>query len=355
MNFCSDNTAGIHPAILEAIGRANEVSNAMPYGNDDVTASVGKRLSEIFERDVAYFAVATGTAANTLGLAAITPPYGAIYCHEMAHIQVDECGAPEFYTGGAKLVPLPGANGKITATALDKVLQGAGAGVVHHSQPASVSLTQATECGTVYSAAEVGDIAEVARKHRLRLHMDGTRLANALANMNVKPADVTWRAGVDVLSLGATKNGALAAEAVVVFDKALAETMPYRRKRGGHLFSKMRFLTAQLDAYLSNDLWLNNARHANAQAARLAKGLAAIPGVRLLYPVEANELFPILPLAVIKALEGAGFRFYEWPSDETKAGEQAVRLVTMFSTDPAHVEKFLAVAGEAARRGVTQA
>ncbi len=350
MNFCSDNTAGVHPAILQAIARANELPNAMPYGNDDFTVATGKKLNEIFEREVTFFAVATGTASNTLALSAITPPYGAIYCHEMAHIQVDECGAPEFYTGGAKLVPLPGADGKITAVALDKVLQGAGAGVVHHSQPASVSLTQATECGTVYSAAEIGAIAEIARKHKLRLHIDGTRLANALANMNVKPADITWRAGVDVLSLGATKNGAMAAEAVVVFDKALAETMPFRRKRGGHLFSKMRFLTAQLDAYLTNDLWLQNARHANSQAARLAQGLAAIPGVKLLYPVQANELFPVLPLAVVNALEAAGFRFYEWPSDEAKTGQQAVRLVTCFSTDPAHVEKFLTVAAEAARK-----
>ncbi len=263
---------------------------------------------------------------------------------------MDECGAPEFYTGGAKLVPLPGANGKLYPEPLDRVLKGAGAGVVHHVQPASVSLTQATECGTVYTSLEVGALSDVARSHKLRLHMDGTRLANALAHLNCSPAEATWRAGVDVLSLGATKNGALAAEAVVVFDKALAETMPYRRKRGGHLFSKMRFLTAQLDAYLGNDLWLNNARHANIQAARLAHGLGALPGVRLLYPVEANELFPILPLGVVKALEAAGFRFYEWPSDEAGPTEQAIRLVTAFSTDPAHVDSFLAVAGEAARQ-----
>jgi threonine aldolase len=350
VNFCSDNTAGIHPTILDAIGRANEPRNTMPYGADDFTAATGKLLNQIFEREVTFFAVATGTAANTLGLAAITPPYGAIYCHEMAHVQMDECGAPEFYTGGAKLVPLPGANGKLEPAALDRVLRAAGAGVVHHIQPASVSLTQATEAGTVYTPAEVGALADVAQSHKLRLHMDGTRLANALAHLRCSPADATWRAGVDVLSLGATKNGAMAAEAVVVFDKALAESMPYRRKRGGHLFSKMRFLTAQLAAYLSDDLWMQNARHANAQAARLAQGLGALPGVRLLYPVQANELFPILPLAVVQALEGAGFRFYEWPSDEAKPGEQAVRLVTAFSTDPAHVEKFVAIASEAARK-----
>ncbi|MEO8560153.1 MAG: beta-eliminating lyase-related protein, partial [Rhodospirillales bacterium] len=188
MNFCSDNTAGVHPAILQAIARANEQPNAMPYGNDDFTVATGKKLNEIFEREVTFFAVATGTASNTLALSAITPPYGAIYCHEMAHIQVDECGAPEFYTGGAKLVPLPGVNGKLAAAALDRTLQSAGAGVVHHCQPASISLTQATECGTIYRASEIGAIAEVAKRHKLRLHMDGTRLANALAYMNASPA-----------------------------------------------------------------------------------------------------------------------------------------------------------------------
>ena len=349
MNFCSDNTAGVHPQILDAIARVNSIPNVMPYGNDEITKGVGVRLSEIFEREVEFFAVATGTSANALALAAMSPQWGAVFCHEMAHIQQDECGAPEFFTGGAKLMPLQGRDGKLQADTLDRALQSAGAGVVHHAQPAAVSITQASECGTVYAASEIGAIGEVCRRHKVGLHMDGARFANALVGLNGSPADITWRAGVDVLSFGATKNGALAAEAIVVFDKALAQTLPFRRKRAGHLFSKMRFLTAQLDAYLADDLWLKSAAHSNAMASRLADGLQALKGVRLLYQVQANEIFPVMPVAMKTRLEDAGFSFYEWPTPEAKAGEIALRLVTCFSTDPAHVEKFLAVAGEAGR------
>jgi threonine aldolase len=349
VNFCSDNTAGVHPQILDAIARVNSIPNVMPYGNEEITKSVGKRLSEIFEREVEFFAVATGTSANSLALAALSPPWGAVFCHEMAHIQQDECGAPEFFTGGAKLMPLQGKDGKIYAEALDQTLQAAGAGVVHHAQPAAVSITQATECGTLYSASEVGAIGEVCRKHKVGLHMDGARFANALVNLNASPADITWRAGVDIVSFGATKNGALAAEAIVVFDKELAATLPFRRKRAGHLFSKMRFLTTQLEAYLADDLWLKSAKHSNAMARKLADSLQAQKGVRLLYPVQANEIFPVMPVAMKTRLEAAGFSFYEWPTPEAKAGEIALRLVTCFSTDPAHVEKFLAVAAQSAR------
>ncbi|MGE0154762.1 MAG: low specificity L-threonine aldolase [Reyranellaceae bacterium] len=349
MNFCSDNTAGVHPQILDAIARVNSIPNVMPYGNEEITAGVGRRLNEIFEREVEFFAVATGTAANSLSLAALAPPWGAVFCHEMAHVQQDECGAPEFFTGGAKLMPLPGDDGKLAAEALDRALQSAGAGVVHHAQPAAVSLTQASECGTVYSASEIGAIGEVCRRHKVGLHMDGARFANALVGLNATPADITWRAGVDIVSFGATKNGALAAEAIVVFDRELAKTLAFRRKRAGHLFSKMRFLTAQLDAYLAEDLWLNSARHSNAMARRLAEGLQALAGVRLLYPVQANEIFPIMPLAMKARLEAAGFSFYEWTTPQAGAGEVGLRLVTCFSTDPAHVEKFLAVAAAASR------
>ncbi len=349
MNFCSDNTAGVHPQIMEALARVNSIPNVMPYGNDEITRGVGRRLNDIFEREVEFFAVATGTSANSLALAALSPPWGAVFCHEMAHVQQDECGAPEFFTGGAKLVPLAGEAGRLQAQALDRALQSAGAGVVHHVQPAAVSITQASECGTVYGAGEIGAIAEICRRHKVGLHMDGARFANALVGLNASPADLTWRAGVDVLSFGATKNGALAAEAIVVFDKALAQSLPFRRKRAGHLFSKMRFLTAQLEAYLADDLWLENARHSNEMARRLAEGLQALPGVRLLYPVQANEVFPIMPAAMKTRLEAAGFGFYEWPTSEARSGEIGLRLVTSFSTDPAHVEKFVAVAGAAAR------
>jgi threonine aldolase len=336
VNFCSDNTAGAHPKILAALAAANDGA-VMPYGNDELTRRVEARLAELFERDCAVFLVGTGTAANVLALAAMTPPWGVVYCHPGAHIACDECGAPEFYTGGAKLVPVPGVDGKLTAAALAAAITGAG--VVHHAQPAAISLTQATEAGTVYTAAEIGAVAELARRHRLGLHVDGARFANALVHLGCRPADITWRAGVDALSFGATKNGAFAAEAVVVFDRARAETLSYRRKRGGQLWSKMRFLAAQFDAYLEGDLWLTNARHANAMAAALGRGLAGVPGASIHYPVEANEIFVTLPEPVIRGLEADGFKFYRWVE-----GGQLLRLVTSFNTDPAHVNAFVASA-----------
>ncbi len=341
VNFCSDNTTGAAPEILRALEAAN-VGPTMPYGNDELTRRVEARLCEIFETQVAAFPVATGTAANVLALSVLTPPYGAIYCYEQAHIQVDECGAPEFYTGGAKLVPLPGMHGKIVPQILSAAI--VDAGVVHAVQPAAVSLTQASEAGTVYTPEEIGALADVARAHGLGLHMDGARFANAVASLGRAPADITWKAGVDALSFGATKNGALAAEAVVFFKPELAASFGFRRKRGGHLFSKMRFLSAQLDAYLGDGLWLRHARHANAMAARLAQGLGALPGVALLHPVEANEIFARLPEATIQGLFDRGFQFYRWGP----AANREVRLVTAFNTAPDDVEAFLSVARELA-------
>ncbi len=339
MNFCSDNVTGVAPEILEALGRAGHGA-AMPYGDDALTHAVEQRFNEIFEREVAVFLVATGSAANALALSCLTPPFGAIYSHPFAHVAVDECGAPEFYSGGAKLVGVPGAHGKIDPADLDRVLAASGRGMVHHVQAAAVSLSQATEAGANYRPGEVGAIAEVGRRHGVRLHMDGARFANALVAQNASPADLTWRAGVNVLSFGASKNGAMAAEAVVFFDKNLAAEMPYRRKRGGHLFSKMRFLAAQFDAYLADDLWLRHARHANAEARRLAEGLARLPGTSLLHPVEANEVFVALPKPVIAGLEEAGFKFYRWVEE----GPNVIRLVTAFDTDPAHVTALLKTA-----------
>ena len=337
MNFCSDNTAGAHPKILAALAAAN-AGPVMPYGNDDLTRRVERRISDIFERDCAVALVGTGTAANVLALAALTPPWGVIYCHPGSHINCDECAAPEFYTGGAKLVTVAGAAGKIAAADLESAVAAGGAGVVHHAQPATVSLTQATEAGTVYTAKELGSLAEVARRHKLALHVDGARFANALVHLGCAPADITWRAGVDALSFGATKNGAFAAEAVVMFDRARAETLALRRKRGGQLWSKMRFLAAQLDAYLEDGLWLANARHANAMANRLGRGLIAIPGARIEHPVEANEIFITLPEPVIKGLEADGFKFYRWLGE----GSTLLRLVTSFDTEASHVDAFIA-------------
>ncbi len=264
----------------------------------------------------------------------MTPPYGAVYCHAESHINLDECGAPEFFTGGAKLVTLTGDHAKIKAETLGEIVDRAGKGIVHHVQPAAVSITQATEAGTVYNPAEISQISEVVRSHNLHLHMDGARFANAVASLGCDPADITWRAGVDILSFGATKNGAMAAEAVVFFNQKLAETFPFYRKRSGHLFSKMRFLSAQLEAYITNDLWLKNAAHANNMAAKLAQGLAGVEKVKFCHPVEANEIFMQLPESLIAAALNHGFQFYRWD-------KSTVRLVTAFNTKEEDVNAFV--------------
>ncbi len=342
-NFCSDNATGVAPEILRALEAAN-AGAAMPYGNDDLTRRVEARLAEVFETGVAAFPVATGTAANVLALGTLVPPYGAIYCHRDAHIQVDECGGAEFYTGGAKLMALPGDHGRLTPEALRAAI--VRVGDPHSIQPAAVSLTQATEAGTVYALDEIAALTEIARAHDLKVHMDGARFANALVSLGCSPAEATWKAGVDALSFGATKNGVLAAEAVVFFKPAQAESFPYRRMKGGHLFSKMRFLSAQLDAYLTDELWLRHARHANAMAARLAEGLSALPGVELIHPVEANEIFARLPEAMVAGLLERGFQFYRWGPPQ--GAEAEIRLVAAFNTDPADVETFLRAAQDLA-------
>ncbi|QEX23966.1 L-threonine aldolase [Hypericibacter adhaerens] len=336
MDFRSDNVTGAHPKVLEALVAANRDA-VSSYGEDPISERVTRKLQAIFETDCAVFPVATGTAANVLALSSMTPPWGAIFCHEVSHIAVDECGAPEFFTGGAKLVTLGGKGGKIAAAEIE-ARGGAGKGVVHHVQPAAVSITQATEFGAVYRQEEIAAVGAACKRHGLRYHMDGARFANALVTLNRSPADLTWRAGVEALSFGATKNGALGVEAVILFDKTLTPEFELRRKRGGHLFSKMRYLSAQLEAYLEGDLWLANARHANAMAKRLAEGLARLPGSQLEYEVETNEIFVRLPEPAVAGLEREGFRFYRWD------GAQLLRLVAAWNTPAAAVDAFLAAA-----------
>lgn len=338
-DFRSDNVAGAAPEVVGALAQAAR-GTASSYGEDPWTARLKAQLGELFETEVAVFPVATGTAANALALAAMTPPFGAVYCHQEAHVNVDECGAPELFTGGAKLVGLAGADGKLTPAALESALAGAGTGSVHRVQPAALSLSQATEAGTVYRPAEVAALADLAHRAGMAVHVDGARFANAVARLGCTPAELTWKAGVDALSLGGTKGGCLAAEAVVIFNPALAEDFGYLRKRGGHLLSKMRFVSAQLDTWLAGGLWLRLAQHANAMADRMAAGLAALPGVELAYPVEANEVFVRLPEAAISALEAAGFHFYRW--DGT-----LLRLVTAFDTPGWAVDAFVKTAADA--------
>lgn len=345
MNFASDNTAGIAPAIATALLN-HSGGNAMPYGNDDLTHQLQQRFSQFFETAVTSFPVATGSAANALALAVLSPPYGSIYCHRNSHINMDECGAPEFFTQGAKLIGLEGELGKLQAPELAHWLSKSEPGSVHAVQPAAVSITQPTEAGTVYSLEEIRAIAQITHDHGLYLHMDGARFANAVVSLGCSPAAMTWQAGVDVLSFGATKNGAMAAEAVVFFRPELVKDFEFRRKRGGHLVSKMRFLSVQLQAYLEADLWRNNATHANAMAQRLTTALRQIPGVVFAYPPQANELFVHLPEPILQALTAAGFRFYRWEGEAS----QLVRLVTAFDTPVTSVDQFIAIAQQAAAR-----
>ncbi len=335
MNFSSDNVTGASPEIAAAVLAAND-GPAMPYGADEATLSVEKAIRELFQAEADVFLLATGTASNALALSVITPPYGSIYCHPEAHIQVDECGAPEFYTGGAKLVLLPDRAGKISAADLTDALKDE-MGDVHHVKPAAVSITQIGETGALYSIDEIRAITDVAHDHGLKVHMDGARFANAVAALDCSPADMTNKAGIDVLSFGASKNGALAAEVVVLFTPGLAKDFAYRRKRAGHLFSKMRFLAVQIEAYLKDGLWLKSANHANDCMKILSQGLGAIDAIDLLFPADANMAFARLPNRMIAGLREAGFAFYDWPGEE----KSVIRLVTAFDTLKVDAEAFV--------------
>jgi threonine aldolase len=342
MNFASDNTAPISPEILHAIERASH-GHAGSYGGDELTKNLAARLRDIFETDLSIYPVGTGTAANALALATLVHPYGAVICAEEAHIATDECGAPEFYMGGAKLITLPSSDGRISPMQVEAAMARAIDGGIHHVMPEAVSITQATEWGTVYGVDEIAGIGEASRRRGLHLHMDGARFANALVSLGASPAEMSWKAGIDVLSFGATKNGAMAAEAVIFFNPALAAGFERRRKRAGQLWSKMRFLSAQLLGYLENDLWLRNAGQANAMAAALAEGLTALPGVRLVQKVQANELFVAMPDELIEALHGDGAVFYRW-IDVAGEPNPVIRLVTSFATRREDVDMFLALA-----------
>ncbi|MDJ0335284.1 low specificity L-threonine aldolase [Salinibacterium sp. G-O1] len=333
--FSSDNTAGVSPEILAAIVE-HSAGPAAAYGADAVTARVTDRLRDVFERDLDLLVVSTGSAANGLALAALTPPWGAVFCHSDSHVNNDEAGAPEFFTNGAKLIALPGDDAKLNPEAVsDAVVKGRGD--VHSVQPAVVSITQATETGSVYSVNELERLGSIAHDAGLAVHMDGARFTNALVTLGVSPAEMTWRAGVDILSFGATKNGTMNAEAVVVFDRTKTAELRYRQKRAGQLASKMRFQSAQLDAYLTNDLWLSNARHANAMAARLALGLQSIPGASVVGTPRSNMFFATLPEVMIASLLSDGFVFHH---DRWEPGR--VRFVTAFSTTEADVDELIA-------------
>jgi threonine aldolase len=333
-SFTSDNTAGGAPEIVAAVTAA-AAGQAPPYGTDNWTSRARRRFSEIFDRDVDLLPVSTGSAANALSLATLTPPWGGVLCHRESHINNDECGAPEFFTGGAKLIALGGENAKIDADELQAAVHRK-VGDVHSVQPFVLSLTQATETGAVYTAAEIGHLAGIAKSAGLRVHMDGARLANALAASGCSPAELTWRAGVDILSFGATKNGAVTADAIIVFDNSVTTELNFRAKRAGQLAAKMRFAAAQLDAYLADNLWLRNAKHANDMTARLAEGLNSVANTSLAGTPQANIVFCRLPQQVIDGLlhEGYGFYHGRWQPG-------VVRFVTSFATTTHDVDELI--------------
>jgi threonine aldolase len=311
MRFFSDNAAPAHPAVLAAMAAADRIDTA--YDGDAWSQRLDGAFSDLFGTDVAALWVTTGTAANCLALASLCPPYGGVLCHREAHIQVDEAGAPEFFTGGAKLMLIDGEGAKLTPEAVEA----AAAAIrpdVHQVQPHALSITNATEYGRVYTPDEVAALGEVAKRRKLGFHMDGARFANAVAHLGCAPADVTWRAGVDALSFGFVKNGGMSAEALIFFRPELAAAARYRRKRAGHLLSKGRYLAAQILALLENDLWLETARASNAGAALLAKAA----GDRLVHPVEANEVFLRVTAEEAARLRALGFDFYDWGPGEAR-------------------------------------
>jgi threonine aldolase len=340
MFFTSDNASGAAPEIMAALARAND-GFARSYGADDIMARVTKRMREVFEHpEAAVYLVATGTAANSLALALYAQPWSAVYAHENAHIALDECGAPEFYTGGAKLVGVAGAHGKMTPETLGAALARTANGDVHSVQRGMVSITNVTEAGTVYTPTELAALTAVAKAMGLPCHLDGARFANALVATGSTAAQMTWQAGIDVVSFGGTKNGCPGVEAVVIFDPAKAWEFELRRKRGGHLFSKHRFLSAQMEAYLTDDLWLRLATRANAMGARLARGIEAIPKAQLLHSVQANMMFPEWSVGTHARADAKGAAYNQMPAPN---GREGARLVTSWNTTETEVDALLEV------------
>ncbi|MDB2552087.1 beta-eliminating lyase-related protein [Paracoccus sp. (in: a-proteobacteria)] len=343
MNFSSDNAWGAHPAVMARLVACNDGA-MMAYGADDVTrrAEAAIRAALDAPQAVVRF-VATGTAANALVCAQLCPAGGRIYCHQDAHVETSECGAPEFFSHGGKLIGLPGDAGRVAPAPLAEALRRGAGGGLTGGRNAMVSITEATEWGAIYGPGEVAALARVAHEAGVPLHMDGARFANAVASLGCSAADLTWRAGVDVLCFGGTKNGAMAAEAVVFFDPALAEGFDYRRKQSGHVFSKQRFLAAQMLALAEGGLWLDLAAQANARAARLAEAVLAAGG-DLLAPVQTNAVFATLPAELHRRARAAGAIYHLWP-DKSAEGLDPVplRLVTAWNTPEAQIEEFAAL------------
>ncbi|MES2907367.1 MAG: low specificity L-threonine aldolase [Pseudomonadota bacterium] len=347
MYLASDNGTGASEKILASLNEAMRQGPMRSYGEDALTAQLEKNVSEIFEHDVAVFLLTSGTAANALALAHITPPWGAIFAHEEAHIVTSECGAPEFFSN-ARTVGLPGMNGKLTPETVEQAIAFSKQGDPHSLQPACLSVTNLNECGVLYTPDELRALSQTTKKYRMKCHLDGARFANAVASLQCSPAELTWKAGIDVMSLGATKNGAIAAEAILFFDKALAENFKYRRMRAGHLISKHRFIAAQFLSWFEDNHWLDLATHANSMAAKLAKGFEA-QDISLAFPVQGNEVFAFLPDELAQALRANGAVFHEWTSRSANTPVLAnctlSRFVCAFNTPQSDIDAFLKLVG----------
>lgn len=346
MFFASDNWAGAHPLINERLTRASQ-GFASAYGTSELDRAIEKRFNDIFEKEVAVFFVATGTAANSLALASLAKPGGVAFAHSEAHVIEDECGAPDFFSG-MRIIPVDGPVGKMDPQHLQSRIARFPQDAVHHGRATAISLTQATEVGTIYDLNEIGELTKIAKSHDLPVHMDGARFANALVQLDISPAEMTWKSGVDVLSFGGTKNGCWCAEAIIFFDPEKAKEVPFLRKRSAQLFSKSRFISAQLDAYLDNDLWLDLARHSNAMADSLRSGLSASNRARLAWETNSNEVFAVIPVETMRIAHEKGAKFYDWMEPKHMAnpvqqGEILIRLVTSFATKAEDVDQFLAI------------
>ncbi len=350
MWFTSDNTAPVAPEIMAAMMEANEIYS-QSYGADPIMDRVRDKIRDIFEApEAAVYLVSTGTAANSLALSSMVQPWQTIYCHRHAHIQEDECGAPEFYTGGAKLTLLDGADAKIDLAAFEQAVLATGQVGVHNVQKGALSITTATENGAVYAVSEIEALCTVAKANDIPVHLDGARFANALVYLGCTPAEMTWKAGIEAVSFGGTKNGCMGVEAVILFNPDRAWEFELRRKRGGHLVSKHRYMSAQMDAYLTDNLWLDLAIKSNAAASRLSAGILELPGATLLHPTDANIVFAGWKRSGHRAVQDAGAQYYFWPFDQTLDGDPdeilTARLVCNWATTDADVDNFLRIIAE---------
>ena len=344
MFFASDNWAGAHPSVSANLS-ARAAGYAAAYGSGELDRKVYTTFSEIFEREVSVFFVSTGTAANALSMASVNKPGGIAFCHRESHMVEDECGAPEHLTGGSRMQSIDGALGRMDPAKLERAIERHVPLSVHTGRPMAISITQSTECGTVYDLDDIEHVSGIARKHGIPLHMDGARFANALVSLETTPAEMTWKRGVDMVSFGGTKNGCWCAEAIVLFDTGKAEEISFIRKRAAQLFSKSRFVAAQFEAYFNDGLWLETARHANAMATRLAGAISSSAKLRLAWQPQANEVFAFMSGEDFKRLQAAGAAFYDWPAPHGYTGDIAsnetlCRFVTSFATTAEDVDRF---------------